>query len=341
MMRAARLHPGARSLRLDHVPVLEPTGDQVLVRVAGAGVCRSDLHVLDGAWRDSVRPPVTMGHEIAGRVESTGVGTVGLEPGEPVVVMVGWGCGHCASCVAGHEQLCPDGDEAGATRDGGFAEYVLVPHRRHVVSLEGLDPVQAAPLGCAGLSAYAAVKRVRATLSAGGTCVVVGVGGLGQYAVQFARATTGATVIAVDSDERALTRALEVRAHQVIRSGTGAAAEITEATHGRGADAVIDFVGSDETLALAVRTVAPRGTVALLGLAGGSVPFAFRSLPYEAVLTTVVAGTGSDLREAVRLARLNDIGLHVQRYPLEDTAKALDALRAGMVAGRAIVVPTP
>jgi len=338
-MRAARLHPGERSLRLEDVPVPEPAGDQVLVRVVGAGVCHSDLHVLDGMFDDFMRLPVTMGHEIAGRVEGMGPEVRDLEVGEPVAVMVGWGCGHCEWCVSGHEQLCPSGDEAGATKNGGFAEFVLVPHRRHLVPLGSLDPLEATPFGCAALCSYAAVKRVRPYVSGGSTFVIVGAGGLGQYGIQFARVLTGATVIAVDLREERLARALELGADHGVVGGPGAAGEILERSAGRGADAVVDFVGTDDSLALAARVVGRRGLVALLGLAGGSVPFGFSALAPEASLTTVVAGTVLDLQEVVRLAQAGRIASMIEAYPLEAIGNALSHLRAGRVEGRAVVTP--
>ena len=338
-MLAARLHPGERALRLEDVPVPEPSGDQVLVRVAGAGVCHSDLHVLDGMFADFVRLPVTMGHEIAGRVETLGPEARDLEPGEPVVVMVGWGCGHCEWCVSGHEQLCLTGDEAGATLDGGFAEYVLVPHRRHVVPLGDLDPLEATPFGCAALCPYAAVKRVRPHLSGGSTLVVIGTGGLGQYGIQFARILTGATVIAVDVREERLIRARELGTDHGVLASPGAAHEILELSGGRGADAVIDFAGTDDSLALAASVVGRRGLVALLGLAGGSVPFGFFSQAPEAALTTVVAGTVLDLQEVVSLAQSGRIQTRVETYSLERIGDALADLRAGRIDGRAVVTP--
>jgi len=336
---AARLHPGERSLRLEDVPVPEQVGDQVLVRVVGAGVCHSDLHVLDGLFDDAMRLPVTMGHEIAGRVEAMGPEVRELEAGEAVAVMVGWGCGHCEWCVSGHEQLCPSGDEAGATKDGGFAEYVLVPHRRHLVPLGSLDPLEATPFGCAALCSYAAVKRVRPHLAGGSTLVVVGAGGLGQYGIQFARALTGATVIAVDVRAGRLARALELGADHGVVAGPGATDEIRELSAGRGADAVVDFVGTDDSLALAARVVGRRGLVALLGLAGGSVPFGFFALAPEASLTTVVAGTVLDLQEVVRLAQAGRIAGGIDTYALGRIGDALADLRAGRVEGRAVVTP--
>ncbi len=338
-MLAARLHPGESRLRLEEVPVPEPVGDQVLVRVVGAGVCRSDVHVLDGMFDELVRRPVTPGHEIAGRVEATGPEVEGIGSGEAVVVSVAWGCGRCEWCVSGHEQLCPDGDEAGATMDGGFAEYVLVPHRRHVVPLGELDPLQATPFGCAALCSYAAARRVRPYVEGAGTCVIIGGGGLGQYAIQLVRLLTGATILAVEAREETLARLRELGADHALPAGSEAAARIAELTRGRGAEAVIDFVGSDDSLALAAHAVGRRGIVALLGLAGGTVPFGFFAAAPEASLTTVVAGTLLDLHEVVRIAQAGHLSGRIQTYPLGMIGDALDDLRSGRVEGRAVVMP--
>lgn len=338
VMRAARLHPGESRLRIEDVPVPVPAGDQVLIRVAGAGVCHSDVHIADGMYRDQMRLPVTMGHEIAGFVEAVGSNT-DLVVGDPVVVMVGWGCGHCEWCVSGHEQLCDHGHEAGATVDGGFAEFVLVPHRRHLVHLGDLDPTLATPFGCAALCSYAAVKRVQPFLSGAATLVVIGIGGLGQYGVQFARRLSGATIVAVDLDPRRVDLARELGADHGVVMSPEAPEAILALGSGRGAHAVIDFVGTDETLALATEVVGRRGVVALLGLAGGSVPFRFAALAPEAVLTTVVAGTVRDLQEVVELARGGLVG-STRTYALESVNDAIDDLREGRVEGRAVVLPS-
>ncbi|MFN0152971.1 MAG: alcohol dehydrogenase catalytic domain-containing protein [Gaiella sp.] len=337
-MLAARLHPGRSTLSLEDVSTPEPVGTEVLVEVIACGVCRSDLHILDGAFRDTMQLPVTMGHEIVGRVAAAGpyAGAVPLD--EHVAVMAGWGCGHCRTCVSGREQICPDGNEAGATRDGGFAEYVLVPHRRHLVSLDGLDPLQATPLGCAALSAFAAVRRVAPAVLPGAAVVVIGIGGLGGFAVQLVPALTGGRVIAVDSNPERLAQAQALGATAILADAQ-APAHIRELTGGDGAAAVIDLVGTDETLALAAGVVGRRGIVALLGLAGGSFRFSFESLAPEASLTTVVAGTIADLHDVARLARQGAIHAPVTLYPLAEIDRALADLAAGIVIGRAAVVP--
>jgi len=338
-MLAARLHADETQLRLEEIPRPEPTGDAVLVRVAGAGVCRSDLHVLGGMFDELVRRPVTLGHEITGYVEAKGPDARDLEHGEPVVVGVGWGCGHCTSCVSGHEQLCPAGDEAGATVDGGFAEYVLVPHRRHVVALGDLDPLVATPYGCAALCAYAATKRVRSHLVGGSTCVILGGGGLGQYATQFVRLLTGASVVVVEPRVALRNRLESLGADHVLPVVSEAAGDVLGLTAGAGAAAVIDLVGSDESLVVAARVVAQRGIVALLGLAGGSLRFGFSSSAAEAVFTTVVAGTLPDLHEVVRLGRAGCVSGSISTYPLARIDEALEDLRAGRIEGRAVIRP--
>ena len=286
-----------------------------------------------------VRRPVTLGHEVAGHVEARGPAVRDLEHGDAVVVGVGWGCGHCGSCVSGHEQLCPKGDEAGATVDGGFAEYVLVPHRRHVVPLGDLDPLPATPYGCAALCSYAAARRVRSYLSGGSTCVIIGGGGLGQYGIQFVRLLSGASIIVVEPRADLRPTLESLGADHVIAPGVEAAGTIRELTRGRGAEAVVDLVGADESLALAARVVAARGIVALLGLAGGRIPFDFSGSAPEAVFTTVVAGTLSDLHEVVRLGRAGRFSGSIRTYPLTRIDDALDDLRSGRVDGRAVVMP--
>ena len=276
-MKAARLYEYGQPLRIEDVPVPDPQADEVLIRVAGAGVCRSDLYVIDGELSEYVSLPVTMGHEIAGWVERAGPRARAPKPETAVAVMVGWGCGSCEWCVTGHEQICSNGHEAGSTKDGGFADFVLVPHPRHLVPLGDLDPVRAAPLGDAGISSYAAVMRIRSYLPGGSTVVIIGVGGLGQMAVQIAREITGARIIAVDRRRDQLDRAADLGAAQTILAADDTVAEIRSATGGEGAHAVLDFVGTDDSLALATRTVRQRGIIAMLGLAGGHVPFGFYS----------------------------------------------------------------
>lgn len=338
-MRAVRVVDRRGTLDLAELPRPEPTGTAVRVRVVAAGVCHSDLHLLDGLFADQVSPPVTLGHEIVGVVDAVGSAAGDLREGTPVVVMVGWGCGHCRWCVGGHEQLCPDGREAGATADGGFAEYVLVPHRRHLVPLDGVDPLAAVTFGCAALCAYAAVSRVQPWLVGASTLAVIGAGGLGLHAIHYARLLTGARVIAVDRRPASLDAALRAGAHGRMPAGEDAASAILELTGREGCRAVIDMVGSDESLRLGASVVGRRGVLALLGLAGGRLSVGFDTLAPEATVTTVVAGTVADLQEVVHLSRRAPVPVPVVTYPLSEAAAALDDLRAGRVHGRAVLLP--
>ena len=287
-----------------------------------------------------VKLPVTMGHEISGTVARLGPEATGLEEGQAVAIFVGWGCGWCDMCTGGHEQICPRGEEAGSTRDGGFAEYVLVPHRRYLVPLGELDPLEASPLSCAGISSYAGVKRVRPHLSGGSTLVVLGVGALGLYAVQIAKAITGARIVAIGRTSEELSRATSMGADQTILLGPDAPEQVNDITSGEGAEALLDFVGTDETLALAARMIRRRGILALLGLFGGSVAFGFYAAAPEVVFTTVWAGTRTDLEQVVALARLERIRLlPVRPYPLEQVNTALEDLRAERIGIRGVLVP--
>lgn len=339
-MRAARLLPGARGLQVVDVPVPEPAGTAVRIQVVAAGVCRSDVHSVDGLFEHLLRRPVTLGHEVSGVVDALGPDAVGPPPGTPVVVMVGWGCGECRWCRSGREQLCPEGDEAGATRDGGFAEYMLVPHPRYLVPLGVVDPLAATPFGCAALTAYAAVARVLPALDGGGSVAVLGTGGLGTYAVHYASRLSGARVVALDERRSAVDGALRAGADHGIVVGPTSLDDALGLVDGSGYDAVLDFVGSDSTLSLAAALVARRGTIALLGLAGGQLSFGFETLAPEASITTVVAGTVSDLHDVVRLAQTDLLPVPRVAFPLEEAGRALDELREGRIEGRAVLVPT-
>jgi propanol-preferring alcohol dehydrogenase len=324
-----------------------PAPGEVVIRVGAAGVCHSDLHVLyefpAGAmpWT----PPFTLGHENAGWVAELGAGVRGLEVGQPVVVYGPWGCGTCAACAAGRENYCRTahtGDPvAGLGRDGGMAGHLLVPAARHLVPLpDGLTPRQAAPLTDAGLTPLHAVERVREQLVPGSTAVVVGVGGLGHLALQVLRATTAARVVAVDPRGEARALAEANGADVVLDPGSDdVAAAIRDLTRGHGADAVLDMVGSDDTLGLAGSAVGVDGSVVIVGLGGGSLPVSLLGLPLGIRVSTSYWGTRSELLQVLALAARGDLTPHVTSWPLIKALDAYAALRAGAITGRAVVVP--
>ena len=191
-MRAVRLHAPGEALRVEDVPVPEPAGTEVRIRVAGAGVCHTDLHIVDGV-QTRVELPRTLGHEVAGWIDAVGpeadreLRRMRLRPGDGVVVHGGWGCGECRECLGGAEQRCERSRAPGFQADGGYAEAVLVPHPRHLVGLGRLDPVRAAPLADAGITPYRAIRRAERWLTPAGRVLVIGCGALGQFALQLLR----------------------------------------------------------------------------------------------------------------------------------------------------------
>ena len=343
-MRALQMTGFGKEPELLEVPDPVPGPGEVVVKVGAAGACHSDLHLLyeldaSGLWQ----LPMTLGHETAGWVHLLGDGVSGLAVGDPVAVYGAWGCGFCARCAVGLENYCERPSLTGGGGlglDGGMADYLLVPHQRHLVPLPaGVDPVAAAPLTDAGLTPYHAIRRSWSKLTPDATIVLVGVGGLGHVAVQIARATTGAQVIAVDLKDEALALAEKVGAHHSIRSDGDAAQRIRDLTSGRGADVVLDFVGATTTLTLARSVARPMSDVTIVGIGGGEVPLSFFSQPYEVNIATTYWGSRPELAERLALAARGDVTAESTVYSLDDAVRAYRDLHEGKVTGRAVVVP--
>jgi alcohol dehydrogenase, propanol-preferring len=344
-MLAVRLFGPGEPLRLKEVPVPSLAQGGVLIRVAGCGVCHTDLHIVDGR-QTRVELPRTLGHEVAGWIESgapeseAGLAQRGLAVGDPVLVFGGWGCGACRECASGAEQRCATSRAPGFQEDGGYAELMRVPDARHLVPLGRLDPVRAAPLADAGVTPYRAVQRVLPWLHAGSRVLLIGCGALGRFTLQYLRLVPEA------GDELHVTvRELDpARLEQAAALGTdvglldGDAAMTLEAMGGP-ADVVFDLVGKDETLALATSVVTPGGVVMLVGEGGGAVRFAFESAAIEAWLTNVAWGSRADLYAVVRLARRGRLHWDVEAVPLREAASAHDRLRAGESGARLVLVP--
>lgn len=344
-MQALRLVEWQHDPELRDATEPDPGPGEVVVKIGGAGVCHSDLHVLyefpPGLM--PYDPPFTLGHENAGWVHALGAGVTGLEVGQPVAVYGAWGCGHCYRCRQGTENYCMNGALAGAPgglgRDGGMAPYMLVPSSRLVVPLGDLDPVAAAPLTDAGLTPYHAIRRSLPKLVPGSTAVVIGVGGLGHMGVQLLSAMTGTRIIAVDQKADALELARSHGAEVTVDAGDDAAAAIREATRGVGADVVLDFVGANDTMALGVQVARPLGDLTIVGIAGGTLPVGFFSTPYELSVQTTYWGTVPELIELLDLAARGVVTPEVTTFSLADAPAAYEALRAGTLRGRAVVVP--
>lgn len=349
-MRALRLTGWKQEPELVEVADPLPGPGQVVIRVGGAGVCHSDLHIMadfDGSTGLPWPLPFTLGHENAGWVHALGSGVTGWEVGQAVTVHGAWGCGGCARCRAGVENYCEDpfsapvpGGGGGLGMDGGMADFLLVPDARHLVALPaGLEPRLAAPLTDAGLTPYHAIRRSWPKLDPAATAVVIGVGGLGHMAIQILRATTAARIVAVDPREAARRLATDLGADEAIESGESAATAIRTMTSGRGADVVLDFVGSDDTLRTAVAATRMMGDLTVVGIAGGTLPVGFFTVPYEVSVQTVYWGTHSELVEVLELGARGLLTPKVTTYPLDSALDAYRDLAAGGVEGRAVVVP--
>jgi propanol-preferring alcohol dehydrogenase len=345
-MRALQLTAWKCRPEMREVPDPDPAPGQVVVRVAAAGACHSDLHLMHD-FEPGLLPyalPFTLGHENTGIVEAVGAGVEQLAPGEPVAVYGPWGCGRCRNCHRGAENYCERSAELGGAGgglgfDGGMAALMLVPQARWLVPLGDLDPVEAAPLTDAGLTPYHAIKRSLHLLHGGSTAVVIGAGGLGHLAVQILKATSAATVVAVDTKPEALELATASGADHAVTSDDTASDAIRDITHGKGADLALDFVGIDATIALATQVSRPLAHVTVVGIGGGTFGFSFFSLPYEVSLATTYWGTLPELSEVLELARRGLVKSHIQRFGLDEATDAYDALSAGQLEGRAVIVP--
>jgi alcohol dehydrogenase, propanol-preferring len=318
----------------EEVPVPQPVAGEALVRVSATGLCHSDLHMLDAAFPLGFDLPFTLGHEIAGTVVSAPSATE-LEGGDVVVHGV-WACGRCARCAAGRPNYCTRRTGAvggGIGRDGSLAAYVVVP-TGSLVAADGLDPLVAAPLTDGGLTSYHAIAAFRDRLpTTGARVVVIGVGGLGHLAVQLLRAAGQIEVLATDTNPAALDLARRCGA-----TVAGGADELREAALAvEGADAVLDFVGNDATLGLALELLGPGGDLVVVGSGGGSLSFAKGALPQGARLSVPFWGTPTELAEVVDLARRGVLTPEVGVVGFDEVPEAYARLRRGEVTGRLVV----
>ncbi|MBG6096235.1 NAD(P)-dependent alcohol dehydrogenase [Nocardioides luteus] len=340
-MLAVRFEAWGERARLRKVPIPEPGPDGVLLQVTAAGICHSDLHVEDSPpGRLPFSLPFTLGHEVAGTVVAVGDDADPGWIGRAVVVHGVWGCGTCRRCRAGRENYCLERPPAignGLGYDGGLAEFMVVPSTRYLVPADGLDPVQAAPLTDAALTAYHALKPFLPELDAESRALVVGAGGLGHFAVQLL-AQTAARIVVVDPKQAARELASELGAHETLPDLEAAAP--TAATPTTRFDAVFDFVAAESTMAAAVSLLAPGGSVRVVGGAGGVLPVGKDlGFPQGWSVSAPFWGPKPDLAAVVELARAGRLHAHTETFPLTGAIEAYDRLRSGEIRGRAVVIP--
>ena len=338
-------------LRLMERPTPKPAGTEILLKVIAAGVCHSDLHIWDGYYDlgggkrlklsdRGVKLPLTMGHENVGEVVAVGPDAVGVKIGDRRLVHPWLGCGECAVCRRGDEQLCRTPFSIGVFRSGGYADHLLVPHPRYLFDIGGIAPEKAAPLACSGITTYGALKKVGPLLQEE-PVVIIGAGGLGLMCLALHRAMGGKAAIVVDIDPVKREAARRAGAQAVIDGNTAdAAKEIIEATKG-GAWAVIDLVGASRTVQLGIDSLVKGGKVIVVGLFGGDIAVPTPSLPLRAMtIQGSYVGSLTEMAELLDLVRRKGApDLPVATRPLAAVNDALNDLKAGKIIGRVVLTP--
>jgi NAD+-dependent secondary alcohol dehydrogenase Adh1 len=341
-MKAVRLHHYDERPVVEEVPDPKITGPHdVIVRIGGAGLCRTDLHIIEGQWQEKsgVRLPYILGHENAGWVHEVGPAVDKVAVGDTVIVHPLITCGFCRACRAGDDMHCTNSAFPGINTDGGFATFLKTGARAVVRLNPSLAPKDVAALADAGLTAYHAVKKAGAILYPGTRVVVIGAGGLGHIGIQCLRALTPAEIIVVDRSEAALDLARSWGADHTVLAHGNQVAQVKEVTDGHGAEAVIDFVGEGGAVEDGVAMLRRAGTYYVIGY-GGRI-----NVPTIDVISTEInfvgnlVGTYNDLAELMTLAAQGKVALHTSTYPLDAANDAIGDLDAGRLQGRGILIP--
>jgi NAD+-dependent secondary alcohol dehydrogenase Adh1 len=342
-MRAVRVH------RYHEDPTVEDIGEpklqgplDVIVKIGGAGVCRTDLHIIEGQWDEIQHPqlPYVIGHENAGWVHEVGEGVTNVAVGDTVILHPQPSCGLCAACRAGKDMQCENAFFPGLSdNDGGMAEFLRTTARACVKLDPSTNPADVAALADAGITAYHAVRKAVPNLYPGTTAVVQGAGGLGHIAIQTLAAITGTRIVVVDRNPDALALAKQIGADEtVLADGTHVDA-VKDLTNGRGGDVVFDFVAEQGAELDAWQMTAPAGSHYILGYGGEFKAPTLDFVGGEKNVIGNIVGTYPDLVELMVLAQAGKVTLHTKQYPLDGALDALHDLDAGRVRGRAILVP--
>ncbi len=336
-MKAARLQSPRKPLKIVEVDDPEPGPGEVVVKVVSSGVCHSDLHIAKGEFA-SVKYPIILGHEPAGTIHDVGEAVKDLKKGQHVLVYPGIGCGRCWFCLQGEENHCENGKFFGFDQDGAYAEYLLVESPRYLFPIPGLSTDEAAPLACAGITAYHAVKAHALPVLHPGDCVVIiGVGGLGHIAIQLLKKLSTCPIVAVDVKRQSLLLAEKLGADHTILAGKDLARQVRK-TAKRDVGAVIDFVGSTPTLTASYAMLRACGRVVAVGAAGGSLKMDAGSTNGREVHGSILGSLG-EMQELIELAMRKQFKVIVKAYPLEQVNEVLKMVEEGRITGRAVLKP--
>jgi NAD+-dependent secondary alcohol dehydrogenase Adh1 len=341
-VKAVRLHAFHQQPQLDEVPDPKISGPlDVIVKIGGAGVCRTDLHIMEGQWDAAMGTPLPyiLGHENAGWVHETGSAVTNVAVGDTVILHPTPTCGLCHACRAGDDMHCVNSSFPGLSTDGGMAEYLLTSARACVKLDPQTRPEDVAALADAGITAYHAVRKAIPLLYPGTTCVVIGAGGLGHIGVQCLAALTATRIIVVDRNPDALKLAEQLGAqHTVVADGRQVDA-VKDLTGGNGAEVVLDFVAEQGAEMDGWNMTAAGGSYFVIGYGGTLEIPTLDIISTERNIIGNIVGTYNELAELMALAQAGKVTLHTRTYPLDAAVEALSDLDAGRVRGRAILVP--
>jgi len=325
-------------------PIIEKSND-VIVRIGGAGVCRTDLHIIEGVWRVATDPdgnsllPLIMGHENAGWIEDVGPEVEGLKKGDPVIVHPKITGGTCIACRRGHDMHGENGSFPGVDCHGGYAEALKTTSRNIVKLPKTLVPKEVAAYADAGLTAYRAAKKASRHLLPGEKCVVIGSGGLGHIAIQVLRAMCAAEIIVVDPSDLSLSLAETCGAEHLVKADGNEVERVLELTKGKGAEAVMDFVAEHGTTAKGLAMTRDMGSYYVIGYGEDINVSAFEMITTEKNIIGSLVGTWAELTELMALADRGKVNLAVQEYSLDNANQALQDLNNRKVKGRGVLVP--
>jgi len=341
-MKAVRLHGYHQQPVVEDVPEPVVKGPlDVIVKIGGAGVCRTDLHIIEGQWAEAMHPalPYTIGHENAGWVHEIGSAVTNVKVGDTVILHPTPTCGLCAACRAGNDMHCSESSFPGLDSDGGMAEYLLTSARACVKLDPSTRPEDVAALADAGITAYHAVRKALPLLPPGTTCVVIGAGGLGHIGIQCLAALTATRIIVVDRNPEALKLAEQLGADQTVVADGKQVQTVLELTGGVGANVVLDFVAEQGAEQDGFAMTAPAGSYFVIGYGGQVQIPTLDIISTERNIIGNIVGTFNELAELMALAQAGKVTLHTRTYPLDAAADAVADLDAGRVRGRAILVP--
>jgi NAD+-dependent secondary alcohol dehydrogenase Adh1 len=341
-MKAVRLHAFNQSPQIDEVPEPKITHPlDVIVKIGGAGVCRTDLHIILGQWDAAMGTPLpyTLGHENAGWVSEVGSAVTNVAVGDTVILHPTPTCGLCHACRAGDDMHCINSTFPGLSTDGGMAEYLLTSARACIKLDPSTQPKDVAALADAGITAYHAVRKALPLLYPGTTCVVIGAGGLGHIGVQSLAALSATRIVVVDRNPDALKLAEQLGAHETIVADGNQVDAVKDLTNGNGAEVVLDFVAEEGAEMDGWNMTAPAGSYFVIGYGGTLHIPTLDIISTERNIIGNIVGTYNELAELMALAQAGKVTLHTKTYPLDAAVEALNDLDAGRVRGRAILVP--